>query len=217
MKSPNWLTSALTAIALTATPTAALAQEGEAPAPSVVLENIVLGDVVLGDADAPITIVEYASLTCPHCAHFHESVMPVIEERIELGEVKFIFREFPTAPVQIAMAGFAIARCAGEEGYYPTLDTIFTGQDEMMVAARGGTVGEWLEGVAAGAGLSEPEFRACLADEELFNSMVATIEAGQDAGVRATPTVFMNGELLGNDAQTGAGMAALIDAALAAE
>ena len=97
MKSPNWLTAALTAIALTATPTAALAQEGDAPAPAVVLDNIVLGDVVLGDADAPITIIEYASLTCPHCAHFHESVMPVIEERIELGEVKFIFREFPTA------------------------------------------------------------------------------------------------------------------------
>lgn len=217
MKSPNWLTSALTAIALTAAPTAALAQEGEAEAPAVVLDNIVLGDVVLGDADAPITIVEYASVTCPHCAHFHESVMPVIEERIELGEVKFIFREFPTPPVQIAMAGFLIARCAGEDQYYPVLDTLFTGQDDMLQAARGGTVGEWLEGVAAGAGLSEPEFRACLADEELFNSMVATIEAGQDAGVRATPTVFMNGELLGNDAQTGAGMAALIDAALAAE
>ncbi len=217
MKSPNWLTAAFTALALTASSTAALAQEGEAPAPAVVLDNIVLGDVVLGDADAPITIVEYASLTCPHCAHFHESVMPVIEERIELGEVKFIFREFPTAPVQIAMAGFAIARCAGEDGYYPVLDTIFTGQEEMMVAARGGTVGEWLTNVAADAGLSEPEFRACLSDEELFNSMVATIEAGQAAGVAATPTVFMNGELLGNDAQTGAGMAALIDAALAAE
>lgn len=217
MKSSNWLTAAFTAIALTATPTTALAQEGEAPEPAVVLDNIVLGDVVLGDADAPITIVEYASLTCSHCAHFHEAVMPVIEERIELGEVKFIFREFPTAPVQIAMAGFAIARCAGEDEYYPTLDTIFTGQNEMMVAARGGTVGEWLTNVAAEAGLSEPEFRACLADEELFDSMVATIEAGQDAGVIGTPTVFMNGELLGSDAQTGAGMAALIDAALAAE
>ena len=214
MKPVNWLTSALTALAIAASP-AALAQQGETESPAAEMQNIVLGDVVLGNPDAPITIIEYASITCPHCAHFHDDVMPVIEERIELGQVKFIFRDFPTPPVNVAMAGFAMARCAGEDQYYPVLDTLFSRQEEMIETIRDGSIGAWLTDVGIAHGLSQDEFDACLGNGTLFEAMVGIIEDGQAMGVNSTPTVFLNGERLGADAQSPSSMAALIDAALA--
>jgi protein-disulfide isomerase len=87
-----------------------------------------LGDKVLGADNAPVTIVEYASVTCPHCATFHQQTYPTLKSKyIDTGKVRLIFREFPTQPAPVAIAGFMLARCAGDR-YYPMLDAIFDQQ-----------------------------------------------------------------------------------------
>ena len=111
--------------------------------------TLALGDVIMGDPNAPVEIIEYASVTCGHCAEFHENVMPVIEEYVEAGQVKYIFRDFPTPPADVAMAGFAIARCAGEDGYYDVLDDLFENQTNIFQAIRTGTAGDALRATAA--------------------------------------------------------------------
>ena len=184
---------------------------------SATLPNVVSGDVVLGNADAPVTIIEYASVTCSHCAHFSEEVMPVVEERIEAGDVKFIFRGFPTAPVDIAMAGHAIAHCAGEDRFYDVLHDLFSNQANIFQAARTGTVGDALQATAARHGLDAAEFRACTRNQELYAQMSDVIRDAQNQGINTTPTIFINGERAGPDAQDPDGMNALIDAALGIE
>ena len=81
------------------------------------LDEIAIGDVIMGDPDAPLTLIEYASITCGACGQFHTTVMPVIKERVDAGDINFIFREFPTAPADIATDGFAFARGARAEEY----------------------------------------------------------------------------------------------------
>ncbi|WP_293612911.1 DsbA family protein [Ponticaulis sp.] len=218
MRNSNWITSTLAALALSTAMPAALADEATTEvATTPAVEGTVLGDVVLGSEDAPITIIEYASITCPHCAHFHEEIMPVIQERIDQGQVKFIFRDFPTPPAEIAMAGFALARCSGEDNYYAVLDKFFTNQTEMFDSLRNGTVGTFFTDLAANHGVDEATFDACLSDRLLFESMVDIITAGQEAGVASTPTVFLNGTQLTSETRTAESMAAAIDAALGIE
>src|SRR6202167_355422 len=90
------------------------------------------GDVVLGSDKAPVTIIEYASMTCPHCAHFSTTTFPELQKRyIDTGKVRFIFREFPLDP--LAAAGFMLARCAGNDKFLPIVETLFAKQPEWMV------------------------------------------------------------------------------------
>jgi protein-disulfide isomerase len=87
-----------------------------------------LGDKVLGSATAPVTIVEYASVTCPHCASFHSQTYPKLKEKyIDTGKVRLVFREFPTGPVNASIAGFMLARCSGDK-YFPMIDAMFEQQ-----------------------------------------------------------------------------------------
>jgi protein-disulfide isomerase len=90
------------------------------------------GDVVLGSEKAPVTIIEYASMTCPHCAHFSENTFPELQKRyIDTGKVRFIFREFPLDA--LAAAGFMLARCAGTDKFMPVVETLFAKQRDWMV------------------------------------------------------------------------------------
>ena len=151
-----------------------------------------LPDVVIGDADAPVTIVEYDSLTCSHCRDFHETSYPTIKkEFIDTGKAKLIIREFPFDPR--ALAAFMLARCAGDDAKRTAMvDVLFDQQPQWAYSNQASA--ELLK-ISRLAGMSEEQFKACLNDKDLQKNVVAVQQAGEnDFGVSATPTFFVNGE-----------------------
>ncbi|ADH91679.1 DSBA oxidoreductase [Ancylobacter novellus DSM 506] len=149
-----------------------------------------LPDQVLGKADAPVTIVEYASLTCSHCAHFHETTYPVLKSKyIDTGKVRFILREFPLDIV--AKAAFMLARCAGDGKYYPMTDTLFETQKNWAYSQN---PAQALMAIAKQGGMSEQQFNACLNDAKLAGQIDEVAKRGSELGVDATPTFFINGK-----------------------
>lgn len=178
-----------------------------------------LQEIVRGDADAPITIVEYASWTCPACLDFDQRVMPMLKsEYIETGKAKLVFREFPTPPATIAVAGFAIARCAGPDQYYDVLDELFEKQPGILSLVRsGGQVKEALLLIGRNHGITtEEDFDACVENPEIRRAIAASIEAADAQGVTGTPTIFINGERPeGFEWRNPEGLKAIIEAELA--
>lgn len=172
--------------------------------------------VVLGNPDAPVTLIEYASLTCGHCKTFHEAVIPTIKrDYVATGKVRFIFREFPTPPVDIAVVGFAVARCAGPEGYFSALDDFFGNQDDIFTEARDGRALETLQAYGERNGISVDEFESCISSEEHRRAISKSVSTGRNGGVISTPTLILNGEKLETaESRTPEGLSAIIDAAL---
>lgn len=158
-----------------------------------------LEDISLGKAEAPITIVEYASMTCSHCANFHEHVLPELEQKyIDSGQVRLILREFPLDG--LAVAAFMLARCAGPDRYYPMVDALFETQKTWAMPGSDGK--EKLLVIAKQAGFSKEKFDQCLADKELFDKIVETRKiAHEKFGVESTPSFFVNGKRLKGDHQ----------------
>lgn len=184
----------LTATALPALGTsAALAQAQKAE--TVKVDELVkpgpLGDKVYGNLDAKVTIVEYASLTCSHCAAFHQGTFPKLKEKyIDTGKVKFIFREFPFDPLSTAAS--MIARCSTEQRYFPLVSVFFAQQ--MQWAASDKPLDAMLA-IARQAGFSQETFDSCLKDQKIYDGLNAQKKRGADTfGVNATPTFFINGE-----------------------
>lgn len=176
--------------------------------------ELALTDITLGDADAPITIVEYASWTCPACLQFHNDVIPMLKaDYVETGQVKFVFREFPTPPANISVAGFALARCAGEDRYYDAIDDLFAAQTNVLNLARsGGDIEGALRAVASSYGIEGDGFNDCLSNKDVTYAIGESVMKGDSQGVNSTPTVFLNGEKLqGYDWRTADGMKALLD------
>lgn len=155
------------------------------------MEPGALPDQVLGKADAPVTIVEYASLTCSHCAHFHNTTFPVLKEKyIDTGKVRFILREFPLDIV--AKAAFMLARCSGEGKYYPMVDVLFETQKNWAFTNN---PAQALLAIAKQSGMSEQQFNTCLSDAKLAENVNAVAERGaKDFGIDSTPTFFINGK-----------------------
>jgi protein-disulfide isomerase len=149
-----------------------------------------LPDQVLGAAEAPVTIVEYASMTCGHCATFHEKTYPELKKRyIDTGKVRFVFREFPLDP--LAAAGFMLARCAGDGKYFPMVETLFHQQREWAVQKPLPP----LQAIAKQAGLTQQSFEQCLANQKLLEDIEKVRErATNKFGVSSTPTFFINGK-----------------------
>ncbi len=149
-----------------------------------------LKDMGYGKADAKVTIVEYASLTCPHCADFAAETFPKIKEKyIDTGKVRWIFREYPFDPR--ATAAFMLARCAPEDRYFPMVDVFFKQQATWAVAQDGEAA---LLQIAKLAGFTQESFKACLTNQQLLDDVRASVErASKDFGVNATPTFFING------------------------
>ncbi|MEO1105441.1 MAG: DsbA family protein [Pseudomonadota bacterium] len=147
-----------------------------------------LPDKVMGDPDAPVEIVEYASMTCPHCASFHATTFKQIkEEYIDTGKAKFILREFPFDP--LAAAVFMLARCADDK-YYDVVDLYFETQRQWAVRQGALPV---IRSLAKQAGFTDQSFEACLTDQKLLDGINAVKDAGYAKGVRATPTIFIDG------------------------
>ncbi len=153
------------------------------------------GDVVLGSEKAPVTIIEYASLTCPHCAHFATDTFPELQKRfIDTGKVRFIFREFPLDA--LAAAGFMLARCAGKDKFMPVIETLFAKQPEWMVQKPI----EPLKAIAKQFGFTEQSFDQCLANQHVLDGIQEVRDrAAEKLGVNSTPTFFVNGKKLTGD------------------
>jgi protein-disulfide isomerase len=148
-------------------------------------------DHALGDPNAPVTIIEYASLTCPHCAEFHQDVLPQLKERyIAPGKVRLVYRDFPLD--QRALAAASLAHCAGPERYFGFLDVLFQTQESW---ARADDYLAALERLGKLGGLTEAEMEACFADEELTNRILQTrLEAQDQHEISSTPTFIIDGK-----------------------
>ena len=148
------------------------------------------GDPVMGAANAPITMIEYASLTCPHCAHFNTTVLPDIEKKwVATGKVKLIYLDFPLD--QIATKAAQLAECAGNDKYYAVLDMIFRGQGSWAVAQD--PIAELSKSLRI-AGMGDNEVKACLANDKVATGVINDYRGGETLGVNSTPTLFVNGE-----------------------
>lgn len=149
-----------------------------------------LPDMVLGAEDAPVTIVEYASMTCPHCQSFHVNTFEAFREKyIETGQVRFIFREFP---LDIrAVLGSMVARCAPEDQFYDIIGILFENQGIWAVADDPVLA---VYDLVKQTGFSEASFQACLQNNELYAGIVAVQTKAQEYGVDSTPTFFVNGQ-----------------------
>lgn len=187
------LSAALIAAAFTAASLAISAQAGGAGTDIPVEELMKPGelkDLALGPADAKVTIVEYASMTCGHCARFHKETFPKLKEKyIDTGKVRFVLREFPLDP--LAAAASMLARCAGGDKTYPLTSILF---EKQLDWARENPIPKLLA-IAKQAGFTKETFEACLKDQTLLDKVTKSRERAANVfGVKSTPTFFVNGK-----------------------
>ena len=151
-----------------------------------------LPDMVMGNEKAPVTVIEYASMTCPHCAHFEETTFPELKKRyIDTGKVRFIFREFPLD--NLAAAAFMLARCSStsdKDKYFALIDTLFRQQRQWAVEKPIPP----LLAIAKQAGFTEQTFNECLANQKVLDGIESVRKRAVDKfKVQSTPTFFING------------------------
>jgi protein-disulfide isomerase len=183
----------LLAVALVTAPVAAMAQSAPPP--------VTAADRVLGRADAPVTVIEYASFTCSHCGDWHQNVYPAFRARfVDTGQVRLVFRDFPTPPVPLAAQAAGIARCAAPERFHDVADALFDGQPALF---ESGQPGPWLTAAVAVSGKSMEQIQTCLADPATLNTLRAGVEAATAAGVQGTPTFFVNGRMVSDTSLEG--------------
>lgn len=155
--------------------------------------TVTADDMSMGDANAKVTVVEYASLACGHCAEWNKTVFPEFKAKyIDTGKVRYVFREFITQPPQLAVAGTLLARCAGKDKYFTVIDALFHSQEEALT----GGPRDVLLRVARTAGLSEEQVSTCLGDEKAVLAQAERFTTGLAKEVSATPTFFINDQKL---------------------
>lgn len=174
--------------------------------------NAVGDEMSLGDPRAKVTVVEYASASCPHCADWNEAVFPAFKAKyVDTGRVHYVFREMLTDPAQVAAAGFLLARCGGKDKYFPILDAVFRSQKEWGVT--GDVRGSFLR-IAQNFGMNEQQFLACVSDETALNALNARVERYQKQdNIPGTPTFVVNGKMMPRGEHSLAEMDAAIAAA----
>ncbi len=162
----------------------------DAPAQDLPSNADLLADRVLGDPKAPITIIDYASLTCSHCANFHGQILPELKKNwVDTGKAKFVYRDFPLDG--IALRASKLARCLDSgERYFNFIDILFKTQNDWISAKK---IDVALNGMAKMAGLSQKQIEACDENKELSEGIVAMRKAGEDTySVKSTPTIIIN-------------------------
>ncbi|HUH09364.1 MAG TPA: thioredoxin domain-containing protein [Brevundimonas sp.] len=186
-------TAVMTAALLAVAPAAFASDTPSAPAASTAaaVPAVTAADRVLGRADAPVTVIEYASFTCTHCAHWTNDVLPDFKARyIDTGKVKLVFRDLPTQPTQVAATAAAIGRCAAPGKFFDVAHYLMAGQ---AAAFASGDARDWYMGAIAASGRTQPQIEACLTDPATGQALQHDIEAAVAAGVNGTPTFFVNG------------------------
>lgn len=151
------------------------------------------GDMSLGNPKAPVHVVEYASASCPHCAHFEEDVFPAFKAKyVDTGRVYYTLKEFLTPPPGLAAAGFLLARCGGPEKYFAILDGVFKSQTQWV---SGADIHGILLGVTRANGVSDAQADACLNDQAALDALNARVRSAVEQDkVDSTPTFVINGE-----------------------
>jgi protein-disulfide isomerase len=169
--------------------TSAAAQNARVDVEQLMAEGA-LPDVVEGEANAPVTIVEYASMTCSHCATFHTKVYPTLKSKyIDTGKAKFMLREFPLDP--LATAGFMLARCAGDKRE-AMIELLFRQQKNWAFIDK---PLDGLSNIVKQTGMGQETFEKCLKDQALYDKVNTVRDRGAEKfGVNATPTFFINGK-----------------------
>jgi protein-disulfide isomerase len=173
-------------------------------------------EYVIGNPAAKVTVVEYLSNTCSHCAAFDAQTWPAIKAKyVDTGKVKWIIREFLTPPEPVSAAGFVLARCAGRDKYFSVVESIFHSQEEMF--KTGDFKGPFLK-IAQSMGMNEQQFNACLQDDAAYNALYDRVKKAVEVDkIDGTPTIFINGkkafEAEASVAQVDAALAPLVAAA----
>ncbi len=151
------------------------------------------GEMTMGPETAKVTVIEYASATCPHCAAFHNDTFGTLKkEYIDTGKIRFVFREFPHQDA--ALAAFMLARCAPKEKYFPLIDVFFATQPEWTKDPLAG-----LNKIAQQAGFTQESFEACMKNETVAKDILAVRTKAEGFGVTGIPTFFVNGERFGGE------------------
>jgi protein-disulfide isomerase len=159
--------------------------------------NVSADDMVLGSADAPVTLIEYASVTCPHCAAFHEESFEQLKTNyIDTGKVRFVFREYPTQPAPVAVAGFQVARCGGasSEQYFARVGAIFRTQQALFQSLQADGGRQYFINLGSDAGLTPEQTMACVSDEAGAERIRATVDASREFNITGTPAFIINGQ-----------------------
>lgn len=181
----GWIAGAFVAAIMAACPLPVAAQG----APANIADPGPLKEQSFGRSDAPVTVIEYASLTCHHCRDFHTKTWPEIKARyVDTGKVRFIMREFPLDA--LAAGGFMLARCSGDDKWYAVVDLLFRADDKWAHAAD---PVEGLRSIMRQTGMGNDAFESCLKDQKLLDQIKGVADRGTAAGVDSTPTFFING------------------------
>jgi protein-disulfide isomerase len=174
----------------------ALPASAETPATANAALAVSPDDRIFGNPNAPITIIEYASLTCPHCRHFETAVLPTLKKKwIDTGKARLIMRDYPLD--EPALRAAMVARCAPPDRFYPFVETLFADQETWAMAPNPQAE---LEKLALLGGMTKKQFTDCLADKNMENKVIGSrLVATQQLGVDATPTFFINGTKFDGD------------------
>lgn len=184
------LTSAAFAVALALSGAGAASAQAAGATAAAAPPPVTAEDRVLGRADAPVTVIEYASFVCDHCAAWHNEVFPQFKARfIDTGKVKLVFRNLPTEPADAAFAAAAVARCAAPERYFDVASSFFAGQSALFA----GQGRKWFNDAVAVSGRTQAEIAACFDRPETQARLTADVAGATAAGARSTPTFFVNG------------------------
>ena len=174
----------------------------------------VANDHSIGDADAPVTLIVYASVTCPHCAAWFTNDYPVLKrDYIETGKMRMVFREFPTAPAQVAIAGFMIAGCGPEDQFIDNVEYQMINQKQILEGLQAGRVKETFEGIGAQNGLDSAAIDACLQDERNFESIKQAMTFAQAGNLGSVPAFIIDGKVYDHKSASAESLSTLIDAA----
>ncbi len=173
------------------------------------------GDMDMGNPNSPVTLVEYASATCSHCARFDRDVFPTLKARyIDTGKIHYVFREFLTPPVPVAAAAFVLARCAGKDKYFQVVEAVFRSQEEMFATQDSRTP---LLRIAKSMGMTEESFNTCLSDSAALDAVQKRMDRGiTEDKIEGTPTFLVNGKQVASGETTLEVLAKALDTAAAA-